>query len=128
MSTRRETKYRICPLCEATCGLELVVDGRKVIAVRGDEADVFSQGFICPKGVALAQLDADPDRLREALGRRNGGLVPVPWDEAFAEVERRLMPIIAQHGADAVAVYLGNPNVHSLSLTLYGQALLRTLR
>ena len=126
--TRRETKYRICPFCEATCGLEVVVDGRDVIAVRGDDADVFSQGFICPKGVALAQLDQDPDRLRQPLVRHNGALVPVSWDDAFAEVERRLMPIIAQHGADAVAVYLGNPNVHNLSLALYGQAFLRTLR
>jgi anaerobic selenocysteine-containing dehydrogenase len=128
MATSRETKYRICPLCEATCGLEIVVDGRQVVAVRGDEADVFSQGFICPKGVALAQLDQDPDRLRHPLVRRDGALVTVSWDEAFAEVDRRLTPIIAQHGADAVAVYLGNPNVHNLSLMLYGQALLRTLR
>jgi len=126
--TTRQTKYRICPLCEATCGLELVVDRREVTAVRGDAADVFSQGFICPKGVALAQLDQDPDRLREPLVRRNGTLLPAAWDAAFVEVERRLTPIIAQHGADAVAVYLGNPNVHNLSLALYGQALLRTLR
>jgi anaerobic selenocysteine-containing dehydrogenase len=126
--TTRETKYRICPLCEATCGLQLSVEGRTVTAVRGDDADVFSQGFICPKGVALAQLDQDPDRLRAPLVHRDGQLVPVTWDEACAEVERRLMPIVAQHGADAVAVYLGNPNVHNLSLALYGQALLRTLR
>ena len=123
-----ETKYRICPLCEATCGLELTVEGRRVTAIRGDDADVFSQGFICPKGVALAQLDQDPDRLRQPLRRRNGRFEPTSWDDAFAEIERRLTPIIAAHGADAVAVYLGNPNVHNLSLTLYGQALLRTLR
>jgi len=128
MATTREIKYRICPLCEATCGLELVVDGREVVAVRGDDADVFSQGFICPKGAAITQLDQDPDRLREPLVRRNGSLLPVSWDDAFAEVESRLMPIVARHGADAVAVYLGNPNVHNLSLMLYGQALLRTLR
>ncbi len=126
--TRRETKYRICPLCEATCGLQVVVDGRDVIAVRGDDSDVFSQGFICPKGVALAQLDQDPDRLRQPLVRRDGALVPVSWDDAFAAVEQRLTPIIARHGTDAVAVYLGNPNVHNLSLALYGQAFLRTLR
>jgi anaerobic selenocysteine-containing dehydrogenase len=122
------TAYRICPLCEATCGLELTVDGRSVTSVRGDRADVFSQGFICPKGVALAQLDQDPDLLRTPLVRCNGELAPVSWDDAFAEVEQRLMPIIAEHGRDAVAVYLGNPNVHNLSLALYGQALLRTLR
>jgi anaerobic selenocysteine-containing dehydrogenase len=89
---------------------------------------VFSAGFLCPKAAALAQLDEDPDRLRQPLVRRDGQLVPATWDEAFAEVERRLLPIIAEHGNDAVAVYLGNPNVHNLSLTVYGQVLLRALR
>lgn len=128
MTRERDKKLRICPLCEATCGLEITVEGRHATAIRGDEADVFSAGFLCPKAAALAQLDADPDRLRQPLVRRGGQLVPVSWDEAFAEVERRLLPIIAEHGNDAVAVYLGNPNVHNLSLAIYGQVLLRALR
>ncbi|HVM96462.1 MAG TPA: molybdopterin-dependent oxidoreductase, partial [Candidatus Acidoferrales bacterium] len=123
-----ETRYRICPLCEATCGLELTVEGHKVTAVRGDAADVFSGGFVCPKGAALVQLHEDPDRLQTPLLRRDGELRPATWDEAFAEIERRLKPILAEHGPDALAVYLGNPNVHNLALSLYGQALLRTLR
>jgi anaerobic selenocysteine-containing dehydrogenase len=122
------THYRICPLCETTCGLEITTRGREVQSVRGDREDVFSHGFVCPKGAALAQLHADPDRLSQPLVRRDGELQPATWDEAFAEIERRLLPIIAAHGKDAVAVYLGNPNVHNFALTLYGQALLRALR
>lgn len=122
------TKYRICPLCETTCGLEIGVAGDRVVSIRGDRDDVFSRGFVCPKGAALTQLHDDPDRLREPLVRRDGELRPASWDEAFAEIERRLLPLIAEHGKDAVAVYLGNPNVHNFGLTLYGQALLRALR
>ncbi|TMB43773.1 MAG: molybdopterin oxidoreductase family protein [Deltaproteobacteria bacterium] len=121
------TSYRVCPLCEATCGLEIRSRGREVVSIRGDEADVFSRGFICPKAYALKELDADPDRLRTPLVRRNGMLEPATWDEAFAEIERRLVPIIRERGRDAVGVYLGNPSVHSLALSLYGQALLRAL-
>jgi len=123
-----ETKYRICPFCEATCGVVLEVEGREVRSIRGDADDVFSQGFLCPKATALRDLDADPDRLREPLVRRAGRLVPVSWDEAFAEVETRLLPIIEQHGSDAVGLYLGNPSVHNVGLTIYGQALARALR
>lgn len=123
-----ETRYRICPLCEATCGLRIEVEGRTIKSIRGDEEDVFSQGFICPKATALADLDADPDRLRQPLVRRDGQHVAVSWDDAFAEVEKRLLPIIAQHGNDAVALYLGNPTVHNIGLTIYGQALARALR
>ncbi len=123
------TAYATCPLCEATCGLELQIgaDG-SVRKVRGDGADVFSHGFICPKGASIKALEEDPDRLRGPLVRREGELVPATWDEAFAEINRRLPPLIAAHGHDAIGVYLGNPGVHNLSLALYSRVLLKALR
>ena len=116
-----------CPFCEATCGLDVTIDAGTVRSVRGDAADVFSHGFICPKGASLGALQHDPDRLRAPLVRRGGALVEATWDEAFAEVEHRLAPILAEHGRDAVAVYLGNPSAHSASAALYGRALLKAL-
>jgi len=61
------THHRICPLCEACCGLEIKTRGNQVISIRGHDADVFSAGYICPKGVALKDLHEDPDRLRKPL-------------------------------------------------------------
>jgi anaerobic selenocysteine-containing dehydrogenase len=119
--------YRTCPLCEATCGLELTMVGDRITSVRGDEADVFSRGFICPKGAAFGQLDADPDRLRAPRVRRNGRLEPATWDEAFAAANEGLTRVIGEHGRDAVALYLGNPTVHSLAGNLYGPALRKAL-
>src|SRR5690242_13725934 len=127
MTNGERTSHRVCPLCEATCGLEMRTRGREVVGIRGDEADVFSRGFICPKAYALKELDADPDRLRVPLLRRNGTLEPVTWDEAFAEIAARLGAIMRERGRDAVAVYLGNPSVHSLGLSLYGTAFVRAL-
>src|SRR3989441_4568925 len=121
------TSYRVCSLCEATCGLEIRTRGREVVSIRGDQADVFSHGFICPKAYALKELDADPDRLRAPLVRRDGVLAPATWDEAFAEIDRRLGAILREHGRDAVAVYLGNPSAHSMAIGLYAQVLLRAL-
>ncbi|HEX2040964.1 MAG TPA: molybdopterin oxidoreductase family protein [Acidimicrobiales bacterium] len=122
------TAYRTCPLCEATCGLEVAVEDDGTIGrIRGDLDDVFSHGFICPKGSTLKQLHEDPDRLRTPLVRRDGELVPATWDEAFAEVERRLTAIVEAHGRDAMGVYLGNPSVHSLAGLLYGRLLVKAL-
>ncbi|MGZ4173152.1 MAG: molybdopterin-dependent oxidoreductase [Solirubrobacteraceae bacterium] len=121
------TAYRTCPLCEATCGLELKLDGDQVVSVRGDSEDVFSRGFICPKGVALKELHADPDRIRTPLIRQeDGSFREASWDEAFAEIDRRLQPILAED-RNAVALYLGNPNAHNLSSMLYGKVLIRAL-
>src|SRR4051794_39570690 len=120
--------YTTCPLCEATCGLELqLADDGRVERIRGDKDDVFSHGFICPKGGSMTALHEDPDRLRAPLVRRDGELVEATWDEAFEEIERRLPPILEAGGRNAVGVYLGNPSVHNLSFTLYGRILLKAL-
>jgi anaerobic selenocysteine-containing dehydrogenase len=122
-----QTAYTTCPLCEATCGLALTLDGDRVTSVRGDAADPFSRGFICPKGAALGELDTDPDRLRAPRVRRDGVLAPATWAEAFAAVQAGLMPVIAAHGRDAVALYQGNPSVHTLAGGLFGGELRRAL-
>jgi anaerobic selenocysteine-containing dehydrogenase len=123
----QRTALRTCPLCEATCGLEIKLDGERIVSIRGDAEDVFSKGFICPKAVALKELHSDPDRVDKPLIRQaDGTFAQASWDEAFAEIDRRLSPILAAD-RNAVAVYLGNPNAHNLSNLLYGQVLLRAL-
>src|SRR5437667_1343633 len=125
-TTTSETVHqRICPLCEACCGLEIRMADGKITSIRGDEKDVFSAGFICPKGVALKDLHEDPDRLRTPLIKRDGRFVEATWDEAFAEIDRRLPPLMAQHGKDAVAVTIGNPSAHKYGLLFYGVRLVR---
>src|SRR5262245_48427253 len=119
--------HRICPFCEACCGLELKVDEGRITAIRGYDEDVHSAGFLCPKATALRDLHEDPDRLRAPLVKRDGKHVEVTWDEAFAEIERRLVPILEKHGRDAVAMVIGNPSVHKLGLTLYTARLTRAI-
>ncbi len=119
--------YRICPLCEACCGLEVQTVGGHVSAIRGAEEDPFSRGFLCPKGVSLKDLHDDPDRLRQPLIKRDGRHVPIAWDDAFEDIERRLRPLIQRHGSDAVALSLGNPAAHKVGLLAYTPRLVRAL-
>ena len=121
------TAFRTCPLCEAGCGLEITLTAGRVSRIRGDAADVFSHGYICPKGSTLRQLHEDPDRLRRPLVRRDGELVEVGWDEAFAEVARLFDGVTATHGREALGVYVGNPNAHNLSALLFLKPLLKSL-
>ncbi|GHB63893.1 dehydrogenase [Streptomyces cirratus] len=121
------TALRICPLCEATCGLTLTIDGTTVTGARGDRDDVFSRGFICPKGASFGALDADPDRLRAPLVRRDGHLREATWAEAFDAIAEAVPALVRQHGAQSVGVVLGNPNVHTMAGALYPPLLLKAL-
>ncbi len=119
--------YRTCPLCEATCGLELTVRDARVTRVRGDREDVFSAGYLCPKGVALGELHDDPDRLRQPLIKTATGFRAASWDEAFAHIEAGLAPILARGDRNAVALYAGNPVSHNLGANIYLRPLIRAL-
>ncbi|MFJ8594519.1 molybdopterin oxidoreductase family protein [Streptomyces sp. NPDC093598] len=121
------TALRICPLCEATCGLTLTIEGTRVTHARGDRDDVFSRGFICPKGASFGAVDSDPDRLRTPLVRRDGELREATWEEAFDAVAAGIRPVVERHGPNAVGVVLGNPNVHTMAGALYPPVLLAGL-
>ncbi|MCX5523098.1 molybdopterin oxidoreductase family protein [Streptomyces bobili] len=121
------TALRICPLCEATCGLTLTIEGTRVASARGDRDDVFSNGFICPKGASFGAVDGDPDRLRTPLVRRDGELREATWTEAFDAVAAGLRPVVERHGPHAVGMVLGNPNVHTMAGALYPTVLLAAL-
>jgi anaerobic selenocysteine-containing dehydrogenase len=126
-STNPRTHHRTCSLCEAMCGLTLTIEGDRVVAVRGDDDDPFSRGYLCPKGAAIGGLHEDPDRLREPLRRSGSRWVKIGWDEALDEAAARIHGVQREHGRHAVAAYLGNPTVHNLGSVLYAPSLLRTL-
>jgi len=119
---------RTCNLCEALCGLRIEVDGERIVSIRGDDEDPFSRGHICPKAPALAELHDDPDRLRTPMRRTAHGWEELGWDEALDEAARRIHEVQERHGRDAMAVYVGNPNVHNLGALVFGPRFLRRLR
>ena len=126
--TQNRTVFRTCPLCEATCGLEITVNPQEqVVRIRGDQKDVFSHGFICPKGSTLKQLHEDPDRLRKPLVKRDGKHIEVSWEEAWQVVNDGLMGVIERHGRGALSAYLGNPNAHNLGPQLFSAVMLRSM-
>ncbi|MES2298004.1 MAG: molybdopterin-dependent oxidoreductase [Pseudomonadota bacterium] len=126
-STTISSAHRICPFCEACCGLIVEHEQRQVVRIRADQDDVFSHGFLCPKAVGLKELHADPDRLRTPLIKRDGRFVEASWDEAYREIARRLPPVLAAGGPHALATVLGNPTSHKMSLLLYFPRLARAL-
>ena len=118
-TAHRDVRYRTCPLCEAMCGLELEIEGDRVVRLRPDDADVWSKGYVCPKGATIPQLHADPDRLRVPLIREGATWREATWDEAFRRCEELLGGVLARHGKGAISAYIGNPTAHNFSLARY---------
>ena len=130
------TALAACNLCEAICGLTLTIEERPegpvVSSVRGNDDDPLSRGHICPKGVALADVHADPDRLRRPVRRVGEGpdaeWVEISWDEALDLTADGLAKAVTEHGRDALGIYLGNPNAHALGSLTHGTRMVKSFR
>ncbi|MEW6078097.1 MAG: molybdopterin-dependent oxidoreductase [Thermodesulfobacteriota bacterium] len=125
--SQEKVHYRSCSICEAMCGLEITTRGDEIVAIRGDEQDPFSRGYICPKGTAVRELHHDPDRLRRPVRRTRGGWEEISWEEALSETVRRVNGIRREHGRRAVALYFGNPNAHYHGNILFAGFLVKAL-
>jgi len=110
---------RTCPLCESMCGLLVTVEGGRVDRIRANPDDVWSKGYLCPKGTTLGHLHHDPDRVRTPLVKEEGRFREASWQEAFERVAEGIQDVIARHGVAAVAPYIGNPTAHNFSLSRY---------
>ncbi|MHC8307119.1 molybdopterin oxidoreductase family protein [Pseudomonas sp. PB3P13] len=124
--------HRACHLCEAICGLTIEtteVEGDvQITSIKGDPLDTFSRGHICPKAVALQDIQNDPDRLRQPMLRVGSEWQPIAWEDAFSLVAERLATIQQRHGQNAVAVYQGNPSVHNYGLMTHSNYFLGLLK
>ncbi len=129
----REIHHRACNLCEAICGLRIEVENGAIVSIKGDPEDPLSRGHICPKAIALKDLQEDPDRLRKPIRKRVTESGDIEWDEiswpeALDLVAERLTTIYSRHGVDAIGIYLGNPTVHNYGMMTHQKVLFTHLR
>jgi assimilatory nitrate reductase catalytic subunit len=102
MNTVRTT----CPYCGVGCGVKATLQGDGSVAIAGDETHAASRGLLCVKGSALGETVSLEGRLLAPALRKDGILVEASWDAALARVASTFKDIIAQHGPDAVALYV----------------------
>ncbi len=116
---------RQCPLCECMCGMEIHLDpDDRVKVIRPDRDDVWSKGYICPKGTTIGKLHEDPDRIRRPMIREGETWREATWEEAFARCEELLHGVRQRHGIEAMTAFIGNPAGHSFSIGRYGALLM----
>jgi anaerobic selenocysteine-containing dehydrogenase len=104
------TAHSICPFdCPDACGLEIEVEDRRVVKVRGDAEHPYSQGTLCPKMNGYDRTVHSPDRLTQPLFRAgpkgSGEFRPGTWEEAIAAIAARWQAIIAADGPEAILPY-----------------------
>ena len=128
MTETIKTHYRACHLCEAICGLKIKTQGKNILSIKGDKKDPMSQGYICPKATAIADIYNDPDRLRKPVKRVADGWQEISWQEAIDTTAQKLVETQLHHGKDAIGFFAGNPGVHNYGNLTHGSLLRRIIK
>src|SRR5919109_2815627 len=124
-----EEKVTFCRICEPLCGLVATVEEGRVTQLRPDKNHPLSRGQACPKGIAMTDVQNDPDRVLYPLKRTGGPgeFERVGWTEAMEDIAARLKRIVAERGPGAIAWYMGNPGAFSYSHVLWVKGFLDAL-
>ena len=116
-----ETHHTFCRICEALCGLDVDVDGDRVVAIRPDGDHVATRGFACVKGLKQHRLFGSPDRLTAPLARDGDSWHRVSWDRALSGIGERVKEIVAEYGPDSIAMYVGTAAGFSVLHPIFAQ-------
>ena len=97
-----------CILCNQNCGIEVQLDGRHIVRIRGDRAHPGSRGYTCEKVQRLDYYQNGRDRLTTPLRRRSDGTFePIDWETAIREVAARLVRVRDTWGGSTILYYGG---------------------
>ena len=118
-----EWQKSACILCECNCGIEVQVEDRHLIKIRGDKSHPASEGYTCEKALRLDHYQSRTERLTSPLRRRaDGSYEEIDWDTAISEIAARLAAVKSEHGGDKIFFYGGGGQGNHLGGT-YGKAL-----
>src|SRR3989442_3385079 len=106
-----ERVVTFCRICEAHCGMVATVEDDRVTQLRPDRDHPLSRGYACPKGIAMTDVQNDPDRVLYPLKRVGapGEFERVGWDQAMDDISVRLRRVIDARGPRSFGWYMGNP-------------------
>ncbi len=115
-----------CVLCAQNCGLEILVEGGRMVKVRPDRDNPRSIGYACRKGMNILNYQYPAGRLTTPLKRVGEGFVAISWEQALSEIAARLRSLVDTHGPRCLA-YMGASSQGGHFEAAFGLTLLRAM-
>jgi anaerobic selenocysteine-containing dehydrogenase len=121
------TSYKTgCVLCAQNCGLEVEIENNRIVKVKGDKSNVRSEGYVCRKGMNIANHQHNADRLKYPLKRVGSTFERISWEQAIDEIGAKLKGIVEQYGPKSFA-YMGGGGQGCHFEAAFGVRLMRGL-
>ncbi len=97
----------LCRMCDDRCGIDVHLNGDRIVKIEGDKSHVWNRGRLCIKGSHGAEMFNSPERLKKPLKRTGNGFVEIPLEQALDEIAEKIREIQTRYGPRAVGVWKG---------------------
>ncbi|MEZ5656626.1 MAG: molybdopterin-dependent oxidoreductase [Sphingobium sp.] len=112
-----EIKHSFCRVCNDGCPILVEIENGRAKKVTGDPAGPLHHGYTCHRGRALPQIMYNSTRELFSTKRMpDGARERISVDDASDEIVEKLQSIIARHGPESVAMYVGTASSKSVPL------------
>ncbi len=104
----------VCTMCEGGCAIQArLVNGHRAISIEGNPANPLTGGGICALGASGLQFLYAPYRIAKPMKQTKSrgdasGFRPISWDEALAELGKKLSEARAEGDSYQVAGIISN--------------------
>jgi NADH-quinone oxidoreductase subunit G len=117
-----------CLHCSNGCKTTLSVRNNEILRGNNRDHSGINGEFLCAKGRFAFDFTRHAERIRQPFVRRDGKLEPATWEDALAEVARRLKQVRDTHGPAAIGVIGSNrtTNEENYLLARFARASLGT--
>lgn len=120
-----------CNSCSNKCGMHVYSKNGRLWKVVGDKDHPYSKGTLCARGHGFATIAYNEARVTQPMKKNADGVhEPISWEQAYQEIGAKVKEIIADKGAQALAIVqdprpsgefyskhfmnaLGSPNVYT---------------
>lgn len=108
-----------CAMCYSSCGINVYVNGGRIVKVEGMLEHPLNRGTICPRAEAIMDYVYSPDRLKYPLRRKGEEWERISWDEAIAIIANKLREVKEKYGARSFAIYAGSVGVENIEMNAF---------
>ena len=122
-----EWKKTACIICSLNCGLEVQIEGNRIVKARGDKDHPTSRGYVCEKSQRMDFYQNGADRISSPKRRlADGNYEDIDWSTAIREIAEKLAAVKAKHGGASILYYGGGSQGNHLGGT-YADSIIKAL-
>lgn len=107
MNREKKVVNTLCRMCDDHCGLNVYLEGDRVVDIDGFAKHPWNKGRICSKARAGVDIVYSPERILKPLKKTAAGWQEIDLETALTEIAEKMTIIKEKYGEKSMSIWKG---------------------